>query len=257
MLASDIITFEQAADDLTKMALRFEHLYQLAVHQLSSPNHHSTEVALVILMDILRLVERPDLRSKIYQEQSRLLNHLTHIRQQSAVDNDKVNQIIDQLQESITIINRVSGKFANKLRYHHFLKEVAQYYDVVRNTNDFLSPNYQRWLGQSVDARQQQLIQWYTELNPFADIVKTILKIYRQSAQPVEQQAKQGFFQTTVDPQQPCHLIQVRLQPCDDIFPRISIGRHGISIRFMQGDIDTPSVKTTQDVTFILARSSL
>lgn len=247
-----IVTFEQPVDELTRIALRFEHLYTIARHYQQGGDALASQMSVQALIEILQLLDRPEMRSKFYQETCRLIAVFKRWSKSEDVDNQRLAATMDNLQTIQAVLQGCNGKFANNLRHDAFIKTLIQQQWSPGGHASFNIPAYHYWLQQPLAAQHDDLATWISHLTQFADITSTLLDLFRCCGQTQSVTAMQGFLQTTVDPQIPCHLIRVMVDKHYHVYPRISTGRHGASIRFINADLHTQNEKSHHDIEFKL-----
>lgn len=248
----DSLLYEMPANTLLRMSLRYEYLHKMAVKYSNLDSQEDSRVAIGFILDLLALLDKPELRSKFLQEFSRLNIYLSKLFDKTDIDKQKLSQTMDTIHSHIEILNRCNGKFAELLRHKSFIKGLIQQNQIPGGLCEYNTPALDLWLSKTKFERQSLLLEWLHILEDTTITVKGILSIIRNSAQQETARAKGGFYQKTLDPNLPCHLIQVRLAKNSDVYPSISIGRHGISIQFLRFNIQEDPKKTDADLNFQL-----
>jgi len=116
----------------------------------------------------------------------------------------------------------------------------------------FDAPGYHYWLQQPPTERTAQLTFWLGSLKTIRLAVELSLRLIRQSSAPQLRIAHEGFYQAALDPQLPCQLIRVALSHNAGVYPEISVGRHGLSIRFNTLSLNERPSQAHEDVKFQL-----
>jgi len=252
-----IIVFEQPVDDISRIALRFEHLYRLANHHLPCEDQYDGQICLQAVMELMMLLDRPEIRSKYYQEVSRLISILARLKQRTDINPERLELTLDSLTNIQTILRHWNGKFAQGLHQESFIKSLSQQQHTPGGLCTVTLPGFYHWTQQSLSKQEADLRAWLHEFSSFNTIITTLMGVYRQSTQLQSVEAVQGFYQATLDPQTPCHLIRVFVNREHNVYPRISTGRHGVSIRFTCADAHAPLEKSHRDIDFRLASCAI
>lgn len=257
LLNQSTIIFEQPVDDTTRISLKFERLYALANHYLPCQDEFAGQVCLQAILELLSLLDRPELRSKYYQEVSRIISILDRLKQRAEINPEKLTSTLEDLSRIQSILHHWNGKFAQKLHQDSFIKSLSQQQHTPGGLCTVTLPGFYHWTQQTLTQQRHDLENWLQEFSSFNTIASTLMRVYRQSAQLQSVDAIQGFYQATLDPTMPCHLIRVFVDRDHNVYPRISTGRHGVSIRFTCADEHAPIEKNHRDIDFQLASCSI
>jgi len=247
------VSYDYPNNELIRVCLRIEHLYEGIEYFLQGTHHFDHHTCLSLIIDSLNLLDRPDLRSKFAQEISRQHASLSRLAQTPEVDHAKLTDVIKDLEANLQRLHGESGKFADDLRHNEFIYSIRQQHAIPGGTCSFSTPGYHLWLQQSHQMRADHLESWLQALSDIYTISQSVLRLVRNSAMLKAEVAQSGFYQTSLDPQTSWQLIRVVLPAEYTVFPRFSIGRHGLSIRFLEASLHDRAQKTDTDIQFDLA----
>lgn len=250
-MLNDII-YEQPVSEHLRICLRLELLFQQAKYRLQAGSIWDSRAAVGTLIDILNLLDRPDLKTKLTKDLCRYLAVLGRLEKTSDVDQQKLSMLLIDLENVIDTLQATRGKIGQDLRDNDFLSIIRQHHANPGGVSEFDSPAYYLWLKQSVQQHQHDLANWFKVFDVVQTAVSLILKIVRQSASPENKTAKDGFFQSVMDSQAACQLIRVILPHHTKLFPEISVSRHGLCIRFFPLNLQERSKQYQQEVNFKL-----
>jgi cell division protein ZapD len=231
-MVNQSIVFEQPINELVRACLRLEHLLITINTALRGESVYDTRAAISALIDILTLTDRPDLRGKFIKELMRQRTSFQRFIHQEQIDQTKLASTLQELDKYINLLQNNSGKFGSRLRDIEFLNNIRQHLMTSGGGLSFDTPAFYYWLSHPVKVRHAHFIEWLAELEDLFHIVQYMLRLIRQSGQPVLYTAKEGFFQKSLDPQLPCQLIIVSIPIDLGVFPEISVGRYGVGVRF-------------------------
>lgn len=254
---SDLICFEMPTHDLMRYSVKFEDLYRLAQHYSEKADANDHRMAMTAITDLIVLLDRPELRSKYFQEFTRFKHYLSRLLDTSEIDQARLKQILEQLQTQLKNLEKDSGKFASPLRDNKFLSKIIQYRGQAGDDCGYNTPAYFLWLHQAPEQRTAQMKAWLAEFKDIAEIIAIFLKLIRHTGHFQNQVAHKGFYQQAIDPKLSCHLIQIRLDKSLNIYPKISIGRHGLSVRFVKSSDEASECTSESDIKFELACCTL
>ena len=238
----ETICYEQPLNEHTRICLRLEQLFHQIQHCLAGESPWDSHACLAALLDVINIIDRPDLKTKLTQEFKQYYNQLGRIRDNPGIDKFKLGKTCDDLGLLIEQLYLVSGKIGQALRDDQFLNNVRQHLLSPGASCRFDTPSYYYWLHRPAKQRQNDLKHWNKELDLLQRSVNMLLHLIRDSHTPKLVTAEQGFYQDSLDAQQACQLIRVTLPIKLSIVPDISASRHRFSIRFyIPSNTDRPT----------------
>ena len=246
------LIFEHPLNERVRFLLRLEHLFEKIDFFQRGDHPWETRSAIEGLLELALLSARSDLKNELLKELDRIFALLSQVRNQPGIDQEALAQILDDLQQAAERL-RVLGNLGQGLRENEFLKGIAQRSTIPGGTCSFDLPQFHHWLAQPIAQRQEKMRTWLEELEPVRGAIQLILSLIRTSSRPRQVQAKEGFFQETLDAQLPAQLLQVRLQNETDVFPEISGHKNRFCIRFLRYDqLENRPVPLQEDLDFSL-----
>lgn len=226
------ITYEQPLNEQIRVALRLEYLFKQAESYLGQDSTLDIHSAVVTIIDILNVVDRPDLKSKLtYALRSQIIS-LTHLTEVPEVDQEKLRNLMNKLDQFIDLLHSTQGKMGKELRDNEFLTTVRQRLTIAGGTTKFAIPAYHLWLQQPTELKQQKVLEWFSHFKQLQEIVKLLLQLTRDSAKPTTKIADRGFYQEALAPDIAYQMFRVELPLELNMFPEISLGRHRLSVHF-------------------------
>ena len=249
---SNQILYEHPLNERIRTFLRLEHLFREIAYFLPQPKPWGSRAAIDSLLRITNIFARADIKTEILKELERHFSKLGAIRRQPGVDMQALGQVLDSLEQATRQIYRLDGQVAQRLRKNEFLKSIMQRSAIPGGNCAFDLPQFHHWLQQPATVRQQQMQNWVQELEPVGDAVTLLLSLTRGSNRSKIETAEQGFFQQSLDSQQPTQLIRVGISTDLPLFAEISGGKHRFSVRFMESSETERPSQTQRDVSFSL-----
>ena len=237
MSSKATITYEQPLNDPLRICLRLERLFNIVNNHVANSDHHSSRHVLFAILEILNVIDRPDLKSKLTQTLTQLASTLGQLEQFPQVDQDRLRDVLATLDRLIVWLQQAEGKIGEKLRSNGFLNHVRLHLGHPGGVCDFTTPALALWLHYSPEERQDLLKNWRSEFVILESIVEVILKLSREGSSSQHITVSKGFYQKNLDPNLPsCQLVRLVLPLENRVYPEISIGKHRLVLRLLQPD---------------------
>lgn len=233
-MREEIITYEQPLNEHIRVCLRLEHLFQQILNNINEPTEANSRTAILALLETLNVIDRPDLKTKLTKALTQHAATLTQLEVLPQVDNSKLKSILTELDRHIDQLYTTQGKIGQTLRNNEFLNSIRQHLYNPGGATNFSNPAFQLWLQQPANRRIEDLNIWFQEFNQLREVVELLLRLTRQSSTPIEKYAEKGFYQQALDSNASCELVRVSLPVSLNLYPEISVGRHRLSIRFLE-----------------------
>lgn len=231
-MTTDLITYEQPLNEQIRLNLRIEQLFRQLKHHLQGSGQQSSQLALETIVNIIQLTDKPDLGTKLAQMLSQQMRKLAALEESPEVDQEKLQSLLHRLDCILDVLNHGGRKkIAENLREHSLLKHIRQH-SAQSGSAQLASPAYLLWLHQPEAQRQRDIRQWLSELQILDDAVSNILQLLRDTANAQTVNANNTFYQQSLDAHLNCHMVRITLPVSYGIYPRTSIGKHRLSIRF-------------------------
>lgn len=247
------ILYEQPVNELIRVCLRLEHLLQQGLETMHGANAWDSRASMMTIHDILNILDRPDLRTKLTKEFVRYLATLTRLESVEHIDQKRLASTIVDVENVLDSLHATNGRFAQELRDNDFLNTIRQHLSNPGGASVFDVPAYHYWLQQPINERNALLKEWFGYFGQIHNAVHLMLRLIRQSSSQQLQTAHGGFYQTNLDPTQSVQLIRISVPTTTEVFPEISVGRHGVSLRFYIPTVKERAVLYKHDVVFKLS----
>jgi cell division protein ZapD len=248
------LIYEQPINERIRTFLRLEHLFSQFNQHLHHNSAWDTHSALKAIIDILGMVGRGDIKRETIKELERQNLNLQSFIEIPDINHGKLSILIDEQKQCIASLHEISGNIGQDLQRNELLNGIKQRLTVPGGLCDFDFPVYSHWLNQPYENRKIIMQDWFEPFLSLQQSIKLILKVIRESTDPIDASAESGFFQQNIDANQPCLLIRVLLSTEASIYPEISAGKHRFSIRFFKSS--NPAQRAEQvikDIRFKLA----
>jgi cell division protein ZapD len=246
----DKIIYDQPLNEIIRVCLRLEQLFEQIDHQLNDTSMLGTRNVLTYIINVLHILDRPDLKSKLAKELSHHLVNFNRAGFHQDINVTDFNHIKQQLDDYSRTLIDSSGKIAYRLRDIELLNTLRMHLASPGGGCSFDIPIYHYWLQQPALLRQETIKDWLTDFTQIRTIVGMVLNIVRESGKSEEKTAVHGFHQELLDPQSNLRMIRIGIDRDIAAYPEVSVGRHFFSVRFYSPDIIKRPVQFTDNLTF-------
>ncbi|NNF40025.1 MAG: cell division protein ZapD [Woeseiaceae bacterium] len=246
--------YEQPLSERMRTFLRLEFLYQQMLYNGEKDADWATRATISSLLEILAILLRGDVRSEVLKELDHQLGALQRFQSQPGVDSSRLDSLVQNLLSSRDQIGQSGTGFLQPIKDSEFLNAIKHRSAIPGGTCEFDLPEYNHWLRQPIERRQQDLAQWIGSIRPICDGVTESLWLIRESARPSNRVAVGGMYQHTMQKDANCRLLRVSLAGNDSLFPEISGSQHRFTVRFLEwSTVGSRAVQTSRDVAFQLS----
>jgi cell division protein ZapD len=249
----ETIIYDHPLNEVVRVCLRLEQLFQYVDYQVNDLSIIGTQTLLHTIIDILHILDRPDLKAKLAKELNLLLSSLQRFETQPQVDKTKLTTLIQQLNELSRTLIDSSGKIGYRLREVELLNNLRLQLTTPGGGCSFELPGYHYWLQQSVDVRKQTIQDWLGDFAQIRTASTLLLDLIRKNAKTEEKIAVQGFHQELLDPQLQLRMVRIGIPKQTPAYPEVSLGRHFFSVRFFFPYIEKRPIQYDQNLHFTVA----
>lgn len=251
---TNTITYEFPLNERIRVFIRLEQLFKQFNHFLNGASVWDKRAALNVLLDIMAIFSRNDLKSELLKELDRHGKVLSKLSQSQGVDSEKLSRLLNDVSRTSKNLYASSGKIGIHVMESDLFQSIAQRSSIPGGTCSFDLPEFHYWLEQEEAIRLKDLQQWGTPFNDIRNAIDLILNLIRNSCRDTQEIAKAGFFQISLDHSQPYQLVKVSLDKSLRYFAEISGGKHRCTIRFMVPSNDEKRpLQSSDDVPFTLS----
>jgi cell division protein ZapD len=252
-MTKNSIVYEYPTHELTRICLRLELLFDQIDQELQHPlSLERTRRVTKAIIDILNVLDRPDLKSKLTKELRRYVSALARLENVEGIDGIKLTNTLKDLENLMEFSINTIGKYGDSLRHNEFLKSLKLQLAIPGGACHFDMPAYYFWLNQNPSTRLATIKAWLIEFAEIRHAMTLLLKLTREGAKTESQEVSEGFFQAQLDPQSSMRLIRIEMPSSTNVYPDISIGRHLLTVRFYSLNLDGRPIQNKGAVDFSL-----
>ena len=251
-----MITYEYPLNERIRTLLRLEDLYERVRHFLAEDDFHCHDACLRGMFEILEVASRADLKSDLLQELDRQRTFLEALRTNPAISEDKLNDVLKEIDGAFANLHAMSGKTGQALRENEWLMAIKQRVGIPGGTSEFDLPSYHHWLHHDASRRRADLETWLKPLMPIHAGLAIVLRVLRESGRTVSLIAFQGVYQQT-PAEKPAQMLRLSLHDDLACVPEISANKYALNVRFLLPEGVQKSRVYEHDVPFELAFCNL
>jgi cell division protein ZapD len=237
--------------------LRLEFLFQQARYNLNGESVWSSHTTLATLLEILAIISRIDIKTESIKELERISATLKTLAQSPGVNQGTLDQLLTTMGGLKMQLHAKEGPLAADLKENEFLKLLIQRGGNPGGLCDFDVPAYRYWLKRSPALRIDDLKNWLGTLDSLRLSVELMLKLIRESTEPVPVRTDNGNYQQALASEVPYQMIRIFLPDDSPYFVEISAGNHPFTARIMEARQTPRPTQTTNSVAFRLACCAL
>jgi cell division protein ZapD len=242
--SSHMITYEYPLNDTARICLRLESLFSRTLDNLESPSEIASRNILSSLLEILNVIDRPDLKSKLTQTLTQYNTALTGLQQNPNIEQQTLFEVTREINIAMQMLRQMHGRIGDNLRKNQFLNTIKMQLNNPGGACDYSTPAFALWLTQDVFSRKQQVLKWFTEFQELKTISELTLRLIRESATWEICQSESGFYQQKLDFQSSHQMLRVRIPVDFQAIPEFSVGKHRFSMRMLNPNFKTDGQPT-------------
>src|SRR5579883_2343899 len=252
-MTDNVITYEQPLNELVRVCLRLEQLFQHIDHLMTDTSTLGTQNLIISIINLLNVLDRPDLKAKLAKELTHHIALLSRLENTPEIDQKKLSQLLKQLDELSRYFIESNGKIGQNLREIELFNNLRLHLATPGGGCCFDIPVYHYWLQLPTQQRQASIKTWMQEFNNIRLAIKLNLQLIREGTKVQPKTAEKGFYQELLDPQINLRLIRVAVPHDVTAFPEISVSRHFVGVRFFIPNIHERPTQYTHNLLFWLS----
>jgi len=249
--------YELPLHERIRSFIRLENLFKETEHSLKGNDVWDSRLAVNGVVSLLNVFARPDLKNDLLKEVERINVKLNAFAEVSGVDEGYLKTVQNELAQLTKGFYGIDGQLGYRLKHNELLASIKQRETIPGGTFSVDLPCYGYWLSKDAEERRENIQQWLSEFDLVKRAVNLIMSLIRESATTVSGIAYAGYYQKTLDTNQPYQLVRVILPNGYDYYPEISGGRHRFTVRFLHATDFGKPIQLDQTINFRLACCAL
>ncbi len=251
-----MIVYEYPLNERIRTWLRLEDLFDKAAFFVAAQDSRSHHASLLAIFELVDVMTRSELRSELLQELERQKHSLEPLRDNPAVDPERLDGLLNRLSAALRDLHGQSGKLGQHIRDNDWLSGIKGRTGIPGGVCGFDLPGYHYWLNAPAAIREADLQQWLAPMLPIRSGVNLILQLLRDSGGLNRYVAEAGVFQLMLGGRV-VQLLRVGLDDQWACVPEVSANKYAVNLRFVGVEKSQKSKTFEQDVGFEMVFCSL
>jgi len=253
----DWVVYELPLNERMRLLLRLEALFQAGAHFSAGDDPWDSRAAVNVLLDLMEVCSRLDVRKELLQELDRLHLALRRYIGRPGVDDRSLEVTLNRLQAQAKAL-REKDACGQDLREKELLLMVRQRLGVAGAACSFDVPAYFHWSQRPAERRRADLEAWFATFDPLRRAVAQVLGLLRDSAVARPVTAEGGFYQEALSGEHNFQLVRIWVPASLPYYVEPSGARQRYSVRFRRFDVDSgKGAQAEEDVVFKVSRCAL
>ncbi len=253
----DWVIYELPLNERMRLLLRLEALFQAGAHFTAGDDPWDSRAAVNVLLDLMEVCSRLDVRKELLQELDRLHLALRRYIGRPGVDDRSLEVTLNRLQGQAKAL-REKDACGQDLREKELLLMVRQRLGVAGAACSFDVPAYFHWSQRPAERRRADLEAWFATFDPLRRAVAQVLGLLRDSAVARPVTAEGGFYQEALSGDHNYQLVRIWVPAALPYYVEPSGARQRYSVRFRRFDVDSgKGAQAEEDVVFKVSRCAL
>ena len=249
--------YDYPFNERVRTLLRVENLFAKLLHNIEAGHEYHHHSALLILLQILDVVDRAEMKLDLLQELDRQKAAMRVLIGNPAIAADTLKTILQDIDIASDTLRAENTKLGQTLRANEWLMSIKQRAGIPGGVCEFDLPSYHYWLGLGEAHRREDFKVWLKPLLPMHNAITIILHILRGSGVASKLAAPNGVFQQMLGGVKPAQMLRIELADELNCFPEVSANKYAINIRFNILDFTQKPQKFDEDVNFTLTLCNL
>jgi cell division protein ZapD len=252
-----VSSYEFPFNERIRALLRLEDLFKKVLLNVESGQQHNHHSALMLLLQMLDLIERADIKVDIVHELDRQSMAMQNLLGNPSISEEVLNETIKEIEACATVLRADNTKVGQSLRENEWLMSIKQRAGIPGGVCQFDLPSYHYWLNLEKNRRADDFDTWLARLLPMYEGIKIILHILRGSGLTDDYIAKNGFYQQMLGARKPAQMLKIEVLSDCAYFPEVSANKYAINVRFHGMDFVQKPKQCDHDINFKMTLCNL
>lgn len=220
------IIYQHSSQFLPKISIKLENMLASIFEGKNVTHPIIHHYALKNIVKLLKIIEKPELKSRLTKEFLRL----DYVLPQSF--KEEYSQLYQKFEIKSKELQIQNSRFGSQLHLDPFLLSLRMRSQDQWNECELQPPFLYHWLHQRPQYRQEMLSNWLSELKELKSIVSVYSALLHQLAVYETVQIQQSFFQKTMSAIPSCQLVIIKLDVDLPLIPKIQMSTNALTIHF-------------------------
>ncbi len=250
-------SYEFPFNERIRALLRLEDLFKKVLLHVESGQKHNHHSALMLLLQMLDIIERADIKVDIVHELDRQAMSMQNLLGNPNISEEVLTETIKEVEGCASALRSDHTKVGQALRENEWLMSIKQRAGIPGGVCQFDLPSYHYWLNLDQEHRENDFYSWLSRLLPMYEGIKIILHILRGSGMTNQYVAKNGFYQQMLSGSKPAQMVKIEVPDDCPYFAEVSANKYAINVRFHGMDFVQKQKQCDHDVDFKMTLCNL
>ena len=225
-MPTQYIIYQHSSQFLPKIAIKLENMLA-SIYEAKNVTHPIIHhYALKNIVKLLKIIEKPELKSRLTKEFLRLDYVL------SKNFKDEYASLYQKFETKSKELQMQNSRFGSQLHLDPFLLSLRMRSQEQWNECELQPPFLFHWLHQRPQYRQEMLAHWLSELRELKSVISVYSNLLNHLAIYETVNVHQGFYQKTMQAIPPCQLVIIKLDVELPVIPKIQMSTNALTIHF-------------------------
>ena len=250
-------SYEYPFNERIRALLRLEDIFKKVLFHVNAGNQNNHHCALILILQMLDLIERTDIKVDIMHELDRQIISMQSLVGNPNISSKVLTNTLAETKESVTKLRAENSKIGQYIRDNEWLMSIKKRSSIPGGACQFDLPSYHYWLNQSLEKRNQDFDTWLSQLLPMYESIKIILHLLRSNGVENNCLAKEGCYEKSIAASKPAQLLQLTMTDDCGCFPEISANKYAINVRFYSMSLNEKAQACNDDIRFKMTLCNL
>lgn len=249
--------YEYPFNERIRALLRLEDIFKKVLFNVNAGDQNNHHCALILLLQMLELIERTDIKVDIMHELDRQILSMQSLIGNPNISTGVLSQTLEDTKKSVVTLRAENSKIGQSIRDNKWLMSIKKRVSIPGGACQFDLPSYHYWLNQSLEKRVQDFDVWLSQLLPMYEGIKIILHLLRSSGVENDCIATGGNYQKSITSPKPSQLLQINIVDTCGCFPEISANKYALNVRFNSMSLNEKVQACNDDIHFKMTLCNL
>lgn len=243
-------SYEFPFNERIRALLRLEDLFKKVQLNVAAGEQHNHHNALMLLLQMLDMIERADIKVDILHELDRQFSSMQNLLGNPSISEDVLRETIRDIEVCTKKLRDDHARVGHELRENEWLMSIKQRASIPGGVCQFDLPSYHYWLKLDKTRRDSDFQSWLSNLMPMQEAIQIILHILRGGGLTNEYEAKNGFYQQMLSGGKTAQMVKIEVLGNKACFPEVSANKYAINVRFFGMDFIQKPKQFEEDLSF-------
>lgn len=223
-------TYELAMSESARLCTKIENIFIQIRYYLTQRKFESRHLALVSVIDLMQVLDRPDVRARLIQLLQLIQDYLGSLIGKNPHEDHRIVKLMALFDEDFRRIYASSNRLGGELFDDALLMLLRSHLNIHGQAAYQLAPICQLWKEQDDGLLFSCFQRWIEPLLPLECMVLRIMRFMRENYQTSVCEVSNGFSKWDIPSDAPIFMVGVAVP--NTILPAVSCGQKLVSVTF-------------------------